>query len=352
MMAHELPLLIHTNKSNHNVPPSKAPSAKTNKHKPLKSGSDERGLPNGGKVDFGNKSGSQTNKKSNKKTSKHTSSNTSNNKGVTRVLPDGSKPNFGNESSHQNGGNHKKQNNEPCLPNGEKPNFGEGSKSHSKKKNNDHVLPNGEKPNFFNEKSSKKATKPKEKKPLITEDTYAGSSFHSSPAALNLPKPSFKTSPKTNDAKQHTTEPNYHVNPQVNTPPQHSVNVPPQHPVTTYPAGNGVPNIPTVPSNPTAFPPRNHYAQPGFSYYATPQGYINYQYPQVPPPPPPQGGVYPMVAPQYQQQPQQHPQQHPQPQPQPQQLPQQHRPHHLPAIAAPQQGHRISFNELLGSSKS
>ncbi|CUM53393.1 unnamed protein product [Debaryomyces tyrocola] len=357
MMAHELPLLIHTKKSNHNVPQSKAPSAKTNKHKPLKNGSDERGLPNGDKVDFGNKSSSNTNKKSTKKASKHTSSNPSNNKGVARLLPDGSKPNFGNESSHQNGGNHKKQNNEPCLPNGEKPNFGEGSKSHSKKKNNDSFLPSGEKPNFSNDKSSKKATKPKEKKPLITEDTYAGSSFHSSPAALNLPKPSFKTSPKANDAKQHTIEPDYHINPQARAPPQLPVNVPPQHPVTAYPAGNGVPNVPTAPSNPTVFPPGNHYAQPGFSYYVTPQGYINYQYPHVPPPPPPQGSGFPMVAPQYQQQSQQQPpqQQPPRQQPPPQQQqPQQqhhHRPHHLPAIAAPQQGHRISFNELLGSSK-
>ncbi|KSA02500.1 Enhancer of mRNA-decapping protein 1 [Debaryomyces fabryi] len=334
-MAHELPLLIHTKKSNHNVPPAKAPSSKTNKHKPLKSTSDEKGLPNGAKVDFGNKSGSNTNKKSNKKASKHTSSNSSNSKGVTRVLPDGSKPNFGNEPSHHNGGNNKKHNNEPCLPNGEKPNFGDASKSHSKKKNNEPVLPNGEKPNFFNEKPSKKTTKPKEKKTTITEDTYAGSSFHSSPAALNLPKPSFKTSPKANHAAQNTTDSSYHISPQANV--QHLVSAPPQHPVTAYPAGNGAPNIPTAPSNPNAFPPGSPYVQPGFSYYVTPQGYINYQYPHVPPPPPPpQGGVFPMVAPHYQQQ--------------PQQQPQQHRPHHLPQIA-PQQGQRISFNELLGSSK-
>lgn len=63
-------------------------------------------------------------------------------------------------------------------------------------------LPNGEKPNFFNEKSLKnesknsiKFSKYKEKH-LTQENVYAGSSFHSSPAALNLPKPSFNTSTK------------------------------------------------------------------------------------------------------------------------------------------------------------
>lgn len=322
MMAHELPLLIHTKKSTHNVPPSKAPTTKTNKHKPSKGCSDERRLPNGAKADFGNNSSSNTSKKSNKKSPKHTSSNTSNNKTVTRLLPDGSKPNFGNEPSNPNGGNHKKPNNEPSLPNGEKPNFGEGSKSNSKKKNSEPIFPNGDKPNFFNEKATKKTNKSKDKKPLITEDTYAGSSFHSSPAALNLPKPSFKTSPKANNATQNKPEPYYHTT--------EPVNAPPQHPVTAYPAGNGAQNIPKIPSNPSAFPPGNHFSQPGFSYYVTPQGYINYQYPHgPPPPPPPQGGVFPMVASPYQQHPP---------------------PHHLRGVA-PQQGQRISFNELLGSSK-
>lgn len=313
MMAHELPLLIHTKKSNHNVPPSKAPSTKTNRHKPVK-GSDDRRLPNGAKADFGSASGSNTNKK-NKKSSKHTSSNSSNNKNVTRLLPDGSKPSFGNELS-----SHRKQNHEPSLPNGEKPNFGESSKS--KKKNNSNsepALPNGEKPNFFNEKASKKTGKPKDKKQLVTEDTYAGSSFHSSPAALNLPKPSFKTSPKANNATQHTPEPNYLVN--------QPVNAPPQHPVTAYPTNNGMQHG-GIPNQPNPLPPGNNFIQPGFSYYVTPQGYINYQYPDVPPPPgPPQNAMFPMMA-----------------------SPYQPVPINQPGIP-PQQGQRITFNDLLGSSK-
>lgn len=338
-MAHELPLLIHTKKSNHASQPSKPSNTKTNKHKPVKDAIDDRRLPNGAKADFGNGSSLNSNKKASKKT-KHTSANSSNSNLPDAVLPDGSKPNFGNgkdtSTNGASGSSHKKQNKEPSLPNGEKPNFySDGSKSSTKKKKSEQIQQSSDRPG--NDKHSKKSNKSKDKKSAITEDTYAGSSFHSSPAALNLPKPSFKTSPKQSNEIQASSEPIYppvnasseHIYPPVNASSEHiyaPVNAPPQHPVTPYPIGNPGNNGPRFPTNPMMIPPGNNFVQPGFTYNVTPQGYINYQYPHAPPPPP-LAGAFPMVATPY-----------------PPQLP----PHHH---LGPQHGQRISFNELLGSSK-
>lgn len=240
------------------------------------------------------------------------------------------------------------------LPSGNPVNFGHGGssgpssgakkgKKPAKKAAEDSVLsqslPNGEKPRFSNDaKPRKKSPKDKEKGPsekkgkrqlspaaVKSEETYAGSSFHSSPAALNLPKPSFKSSPKTGPV---TLPAGLGVpagpgsGPSGPVGPVGPVSVPGSGPVSSGPMyPNMMPNqgMP-VPSMGAVMPPGppNMYAQPGFSYSVTPQGYINYQYPPYMPHQPP----YPQMAP-----------------PQPQ-----------PIAAHPQEsGHKITFNQLLGS---
>lgn len=286
MMAHELPQsILHKKNSHMTQPPQKnSNNPKTNKHKPVKNG--ERRLPNGAQVDFGNKSkkGSSSKKQPS--------------------LPDGSKPNFynGNESNHSSSSSLSKQ----SLPNGEKPVFNAATATSNKKGKNP-SLPNGEKPVFHDDsttnnsrknKSGKSNKDGKKQQQVINEDTYAGSSFHSSPAALNLPKPSFKTSPKNNNKSQiyenqsnvsssgssnggssNGGSPNQTLHSTPNLTTVHPPPPPPQYPVTMYPQ----PGYPGYP-------------QPGFSYQVTPQGYINYQYPHGPAPPMhhPQMG-YPMV---------------------------------------------------------
>lgn len=226
------------------------------------------------------------------------------------------------------------------LPNGKPVNFGtkgsEGSKKGRKSQKLDTVpgqsLPSGEKPRFSTDaKPRKKLPKEASGKDKSTadgrkgkkeaagagklEDTYAGSSFHSSPAALNLPKPSFSS---TGSAP----------------PPQVAGPVPPPQ-VAGRPqpanAGNPVPMRQMGPVGPmgqpgltgqpapgmqtvsvpgfsngmhgrpgmgpplgATVPPGqlNMYGQPGFSYSVSPQGYINYQYPPFVAHHPP----YPMAA--------------------------------------------------------
>ncbi|RCK54613.1 Enhancer of mRNA-decapping protein 1 [Candida viswanathii] len=136
---------------------------------------------------------------------------------AVRTLPSGAPVNFGHGSSNKK--NKERLTVSPSLPDGSKPNFqpsksskttsssssltsSKSSSSSSSRKNNkndEYSLPDGRKPNFYNDKSyssfknhfNNPNTKAiREKK--VDDNTYAGSSFHSSPDALQLPKPSFK----------------------------------------------------------------------------------------------------------------------------------------------------------------
>lgn len=218
------------------------------------------------------------------------------------------------------------------LPNGEKPDFGHGHKEKHQDKPHDkqqqqRKLPNGEKPDFGGEaKESKKNRKPKKgakKDAGANKNTagsvsasgkkegYAGSSFHLSPEAVALPKPSFAVaSPKPAGAV-----------PQVS-PVQHQPLVP-VHPTLVPMPQNGYNFNPAVmyqgmpPVGPPRFPVTYSLAPggspPGFNYFAH-QGGINYQHP-------------PAGAPHYAM------------------------PYPYPPMPQPQQqfGQRITFNDLMGS---
>lgn len=301
VMSHELPLPLHQKKAAQAAQhkPAKNQAAKTNKHRPVTV--PERQLPSGKNVDFGHRK-------------KHE-------KLPETTLPSGAKPNYYNDQKKDNQVSAETlQSKEPSLPSGEKPNF--GNKSKKGKKTAEKTVPVDGK----NKKSSSKKSTP------APEETYAGSSFHSSPAALNLPKPTFKTSPKS------ATSPTA-VSDGVTLP---SV-TPPQFPATAYPPGSAIP--PNMPhGHPHQSPHHNNQVQPGFSYHVTPQGHINYPYPHGAPPPvgypmitshyqypgvgyPPAQGLYP-PPPQHYQVPHVQVQQH-----------------------QPLQGQKISFNDLLGSAK-
>lgn len=216
-------------------------------------------------------------------------------------LPNGKKPDFG--QLRESGKDKQKQKKKPQLPNGVKPNFGAEAKQAPSESSA------GKKPKRPVNKKGRSDEADAGGNKLKGQESYAGSSFHSSPEAIALPKPSFAKSPEGADA----------VNTQYQLPAQNAQlkienispafiyqgmppNAPPSHPVTLYPPSN----------------------RPGFDYYPTPQGYINYLYPPTAiaqPPLPMQSypfQVYPPVPP-----------------PAPPQL----------------HGQRITFNELMSSSK-
>lgn len=288
MMAHELPIPIHDNKKSHAEPIRK--------------------LPNGQLVDFGhNKT---------KKNTKNTKTNDKNKKDkrISQNLPDGSKPVFNTDNSNTTTST-------------------STSTSTTSTNNN-------------NNNSKKNKKKP--------EEVYAGSSFHSSPEALNLPKPSFKTSPKpsgniANGSVDNTTS----------GAPSHTVS-PPQYPVTAYPPGSGVPQPGMFPMNYPQPPPMNpmgaglnqqSFIQPGFQYQFNSNG--NIMYPNFPPGPGPHTGPHPG--------PQNQPPQGVPPMPNfagqlpfPQQPPSSngypiYTSHYQNPTSS--QGQKISFNDLLGSTK-
>lgn len=276
MMAHEIPI---------QVPPPNPPTSKTNKHKPVPQ--PIRQLPNGEMPNFG--------PAKERKSKQHPQQ--------QQILPNGEKPNFGNESKAGKKKLKKKSNNN----NNTNPNT------------NNKVLSNGLAVNST--AVSKSAQANPDDKSKKGEGGYAGSSFHSSPEALGLPKPSFRASPKPTGANLQGQTPQ--------TPSQmHS------------PVNGGVPNLHNAffyqgmpPAGPprypvTSYPPSGPY-HPGFNYNANAQGFINYLYPPtaVPQPPIPMQS-YPLGPPahlfaQHLQQ-----QQFQQPQAQ-----------------------KITFNELMGSSK-
>lgn len=187
-------------------------------------------------------------------------------------LPDGSKPNFFNSNdSRSSYGKKKNSDNENSKS--------KSTVSSSKiqvKKEYDHNASSSVKPTIHTSKT-KKVLRTKDKKG--SDENYAGSSFHFSPEALNLPKPSFKSSPKP--AQQSLTTPN----------------TPSGTPETPVVQNNGV-----LLSSPSAGPiqkpqavsfpnPLNHYSmplvQPGYGYSydsrVPPGGYLS-QPPNFPPP--------------------------------------------------------------------
>lgn len=196
-------------------------------------------------------------------------------------LPNGEKPDFGGKKAKL-----------PLLPNGEKPNFSPSSDKSLQS-------PNGDKAGKKTKAKKGGAAKPKPGKK--GEESYAGSSFHSSPEALALPKPSFRSSPKTNTQPIESPVQPVHQSP---------------YPVQPF-MYQGMPPIPPPQYPVTAYPPG---FLPGFNYTTNNQGFINYLYPPsaVPQPPMPMQS-YPF---------------------QPQ-----------PAYPSAPAGQKISFSDLMGSSK-
>lgn len=387
MMAHELPTPIHqaidtVPNHNANTPVSSSQRLKKDKNnkkkektqeKVLPLNDDERRLPSGAKVDFGGSSNSNGGNASNgnKKSRKGGSTKQKENRKLTASpsLPNGEKPNFFNEKPSKELKKKKSMQNEfvnepslssgakPSLPSGAKPKFGKLSKKQS---HHEQSLPSGEKPNFYNEKAKGGSSTLKEKKEIKdkkVEDTYAGSSFHSSPAALQLPKPSFRaTSLKQQQSATSDEEGTSSLSsassvvssdsptnppaiPAVADQPRQPQAEPLKYPVTAYPPGSIPP--PQQQYYQTPHYPYPQFIQTGFAYQMSPQGYIQYPYPQ-------QTLQHPIYS-HYHAQPilagaQLQPPQKLQQQPQSQsQAPQQQQPQ--------QGGHKITFNELLSSSK-
>lgn len=327
-----------------------------------------RTLPNGEQVDFGNGKNTRTGSKSpevnenvSRKKNEKKSSKNKDSSDVDSVvlgeplLPNGEKPNFSNDkkvkAKPKNKKKEKKKVELPTLPNGEKPNFGERSnEKKSKAAQLLQSLPNGDKPNFSSGKESYDKPSNDYGKKNKLEENYAGSSFHSSPAALNLPKPTFKSPKQVNDEASSPS-----VTPivksqvlsvqaaQVTQTAQNTQNLnvanigiphpPPQYPVTMYQPTPGQLN------NPLAYNSHGHYIQqPGFTYQYNPQGYVQYQYPYQAPQQGPYGivplGVQPPIP--------------------NGQLPlPPHHPNHVhPMYAlAPAKEQKITFSDLLGSVK-
>ena len=329
MMAHEPPIPIHQEAPSYDALPknrkktSKAKGQSQNQQHQNLLKPPIRLLPNGEAVDFG---------RNNKKSTKANQNQYQSSKISDPSLPDGSTPNFKPAEGKLKGKKGKQQ--EQSLPNGSKPNFKPGNTLNNDNQNN--TLD-----------KSKKNLKLASKSKSPTEDTYAGSSFHSSPAALNLPKPSFKsTSPKADQAVGSTTatairSPLLHA---AASPAQVPVGVVPHfspgqgphpNPNLTYPVTlYGRPAFPSVIPMPVTQPvihAGNQFVQNGFSYQHTPQGNINYQFAP--------GGQYPAPFP-----PQQF-QQIPQQVPAPQMHPQIH-PSMVPAVQVQQ----LSFNDHVGPS--
>lgn len=335
---------------------------------------EERRLPNGQKVDFGNGSSKKSKKPTSKKPNKDKSKamltsedkelevkssspstdslnsakdlNQSESKGKKKKNNSSNK-NKEKEKEKEKGSKSKKKTNEypaPSLPNGAKPSFNNESSKSKKKGFSEQSLPNGAKPIFNIDdesdltKNSKKQNKSNKDKKGNTEETYAGSSFHSSPAALNLPKPTFKSSPPQSSTSLQQAGSKELRTPIIQQPtmqqpsmqqPMHHI----QNPVTAYsPLAPGALHPNEQLPGPMMYKP---YVQPGFSYQVSPQGYISYPYLQHGPPGPgPVPANYNLVTSHYQ--------------------PSwnfQNPPPTKSINEAQNSGHKISFNELLGSSK-
>lgn len=255
-----------------------------------------------------------------------------------RLLPNGDVPVFHTKEKSRKA--------KPSLPNGERPNFGpddlkkepnkgklNGKQKKGKKSNNSPASKNANesKKSITNNtnsganhasKENKQAFPAKDSGKKSGEESYAGSSFHSSPEALALPKPSFKSSPKQPTpvlGQQSPIQPvsQQHAN-------NNSTNMGINHMNVNLNPAFVYQGIPAVP--PPRYPVTSYPAGPyhiGYDYRSAPQTFFNYPY--LP------AGI---------------PQGHVQPQ---QFVPPQQ------VLSANQQfapsGQRISFNDLMNSSK-
>ncbi|CCG21528.1 hypothetical protein CORT_0A11430 [Candida orthopsilosis Co 90-125] len=323
MMAHEVstPIQIHGNEKNPSFQNTLKKTSRQNKKKQNEGHNGQiRFLPSGAPVDFGN--GPIKNKNSSPKKLKEPIKLSS-----LPSLPNGEKPQFHNDRAESR---RKKDGEQPSAKNSSK-----SKKSQQEKATTIEIsLPNGEKPNFNNNSKLKKNNNKKEKGPVavvVEEDssTYAGSSFHSSPAALNLPKPNFKPSPKQSVAEKDID----------------SVSSKSVEASTTVvnPTSVGPTQNPSSPTTTMSYSPQGYSNQPNQPIYPAPyasqqpvypphgnQGALPHFAPQpVPPPPLPPNQFYnPYLAP----------------------VPQMRHPQPLQSHSN-QQGQRITFNQLLGSSK-
>lgn len=330
MMAHEIstPVQIHGNENSPSFQNTlKKPSRSNKANQNAGRGDEIRLLPSGAPVDFGH--GSAKNKTSSPKKLKEPIRLSS-----LPSLPNGEKPQFHNEKSDSR----RRKESEQPPPN---KSLTKSKKSQRDKPVVDISLPNGEKPNFNNNPRSKKSGNKKEKEPVavvLKEDssTYAGSSFHSSPAALNLPKPKFKPSPKQTVSKDETDSISLKRVESTSSPFSTSVAASP----TDIPVAQSPPIQTTTVSGPaqvysnqssqpihsSPFAPQQ---QPVYAAQAGQPAFSHFVPQPVPPPPLPPNQLYhPYIG----------------------HVPQMHYPQPLHAQPT-QQGQKITFNQLLSSSK-
>ncbi|KAI5957604.1 EDC1 [Candida theae] len=220
MMAHEVSSPIQINENTPTFHNSLKKPLRQNRKKQSEGDHDQiRFLPSGAPVDFGNGSIKSKNNSSKKLKEPIKLS-------ALPSLPNGERPKFHNDRGETRRKKEGEQNStkvqnkskksqrgenkapvEISLPNGEKPNFttssnGNGNGNGNGNNNSGNDNGNG---NAGNSKPKKNiGRKDKGASVVVEEDlsTYAGSSFHSSPAALNLPKPNFKPSPKQSVVKE------------------------------------------------------------------------------------------------------------------------------------------------------
>lgn len=178
-------------------------------------------------------------------------------------LPDGSKPNFFNSNETRSSQGKKKS---PDSENGKNKSTVTSSKIQVKKEYDDSSS-DSIKPTIQTSKT-KKVLRTKDKKG--SDENYAGSSFHFSPEALNLPKPSFKSSPRPAQESLTTpTTPSWTPETQVVQKTSMLLNSPSAGPIQN-PQAASFPN------------PLNHYnmpfVQPGYGYSydsrVLPNGYL------------------------------------------------------------------------------
>lgn len=175
---------------------SRKSKSKKKNSQPRYNNDDVRTLPSGAPVDFGHGSSNSYKRDRDRDRNRDKDRLT-----AAPSLPDGSKPNFqpfkSNKSSSSGSSSASLNSSKPSR----KSNNSNNSNNNNSNKNSDYSLPDGRKPNFYNDKSysnfkthynnpNTKAIKEKR----VDDNSYAGSSFHSSPDAFNLPKPSFKSS--------------------------------------------------------------------------------------------------------------------------------------------------------------
>lgn len=305
-MAHELPLQAHG--VPHTAPVSKTKKGKHHQAKIL--------LPNGQKPDFG--------------------------PGKERLpqLPNGAKPDFGTGEVPKKGKKSKKlgqngalkaaggQNQNKAQSNGNGPrntNTNNNSKSNNNSNDNTANSPNGNSISIGNSNGNANGNR-RNGSSGKNLDCYAGSSFHSSPEAVALPKPSFASASQSTSVSASSPPRNDPAGLPLQMQPVFHSPAPQQQLPFTHPSGQynlnpafvyqGVPGAgpPRYPITTYPPPPKQNYSYGGMMPGFMPPGphMHHYQhYPMAPPPPP-----MPMAS-------------------------------HQP----PQNGQKILFNDLIGSSK-